>query len=133
MISRGIEVIINSLNIRSEIWRRSLKINIYLEKISKQFKHLHLFAFYWRSFIILKTFCVYGLEVWECYEDIIFVISILALFQIRLEKLINFVLILLAVMLKLLSEIIIVSGNAEAFIGNNYYEKVVGQKDKKDT
>ena len=70
---------------------------------------------------------------WECYEDIIFVISILALFQIRLEKLINFVLILLAVMLKLLSEIIIVSGNAEAFIGNNYYEKVVGQKDKKDT
>ena len=120
MISRGIEVIINSLNIRSEIWRRSLKINIYLEKISKQFKHLHLFAFYWRSFIILKTFCIYGLEVWECYEDSIFVISIFGFASDLFRK-----------TDKLCSHF--VSGNAEAFIGNNYYEKVVGQKDKKDT
>ena len=59
---------------------------------------------------------------WGCYADSIFIISVLTLFQISWENLINFVLILLAVM-----------SWAETFIENKYYEKVVDQKDKKDT
>ena len=59
---------------------------------------------------------------WGCYADSIFIISVLTLFQISWENLINFVFILLAVM-----------SWAETFIENKYYEKVVDQKDKKDT